>query len=736
MPTRTGSLLALATASLWLACPLGTAAQEPPAVSEAVLRDMQAAQDQLARAVAEFDGPQQSRSIVLFDEIVTRLEALRTQGTLPPRGRELLASAYELRGRAYFGIGLQEKASENFRVLVQLKPDHTLSKEKVSPKVVDLFNSVKKSLVGFLAVSSKPPGAVVTLIGSAGRTDLGLTDFFPLEVLAGEYTVEVAKEGYRTEPRPVSIAPKATEALRVELTRTTASAFFVTEPAAVEVWVDGVLRITTSGALAPDLAEAVRSRGIEPARASARAEVGNLSLGAHVVEFRKKCHETVRRGVNTEEARDYEMEPVRLEESLASLHLISEPPGARIFINGEARGVTPADLENVCSGRVRVEVKHAAGRFIQDLVLQRNEAMSLDCPIRPSLAFLGVVPGTTAAEAIAGDVEDKIRENLGKISSLNFVAVPRETVDRLLEAERVSRKALIPGSGSDLDLVRKATERLATALEVQGFLFGYLPGERLQRTAVLYLLAAGNAVAEPWDLVFNESASYARFIAAADQKVPVLRPWSGLITVDTRQHEGLPVLRVAPGSPAAKAGVQAGELVQALDGQPLKTTADLLQAVEQKRPGDKLSLHVKGAAGPRAVELTLAETSQEIPLFDPKLLYNALMMDLRQRVEGYPGTEKAAFAWLNLGLCAMHFGEYAEAHDFLQKAKAELPTRPGLSQGTALYYLGLALEKLGYDAQALEAYRVAGSQKDATLLNNDGPAVAPIAARRAAPAVP
>jgi hypothetical protein len=50
------------------------------------------------------------------------------QGPLPPRGRDLLIQAYELRGRAYFTIGLQEKASENFRLLIQLKPDHALSR--------------------------------------------------------------------------------------------------------------------------------------------------------------------------------------------------------------------------------------------------------------------------------------------------------------------------------------------------------------------------------------------------------------------------------------------------------------------------------------------------------------------------------------------------------------------------------------------------------------------------------
>jgi tetratricopeptide (TPR) repeat protein len=282
--------------------------------------------------------------------------------------------------------------------------------------------------------------------------------------------------------------------------------------------------------------------------------------------------------------------------------------------------------------------------------------------------------------------------------------------------------------------VRKATEKLAVALDVQGFLIGLLPGEKLQRTAVLHLLAAGNTVPDSWDVTFGESASYLRFLAAVDRKATLNRPWTGLITVDTLLHEGVPVLRVVPGSPAAQAGLEPAEVLTAVDGKPVKQTLDLLSTVEGKKGKDKLSLHLKGASGAaRAVDLTLAETPQEIPLNDPSLLYNKVMMDLRQQVDGYPGTETAAFARLNLAICAMHFGDFAAAHEHLLKARTELPTRPGISQGTALYYLGLALERLGYKKEAVDAYRAAAGFKDATLFNNDGPSVAPLAARRASP---
>jgi PEGA domain-containing protein/PDZ domain-containing protein len=729
--TATVSRWPLLVFALALAAP-AVRAQESAApsgaLSEAVQKELAAVQDLLARATAEFEGPQQSRSIVQFDEIVTRLEVLHRQGTLPTRGREILSTAYELRARAYYNIGLQEKAADSFRSLVQLNPQYSVSKERVSPKVVDYFNSVKKALVGYLAVSSSPAGAKVSLNGEF----LSLTDFFPLEVLAGEYTVEITREGYRTETRAISIAPKATETLQVDLTRTLASAFVVTEPAGVEIWLDGQLRATTSGTPGPELLETVRAKGLDPARASGRTELGNLSLGSHNLEFRRKCYETVKRQIEVPEARDYETEGIKLQDSVASLQLRSEPPGARIFLDGEAMGITPKDLDGVCSGKHHVEVKHTSGKFVQDIVVSKDESVTLDCPIRPSLAYLGVVAESAAGERFVPDVEEKLIENLQqKVTALNFVPAPRDTVDRVLESEKLTRKALLAGSGVDPDIVRKVTIKLAEALEVQGFLLALLPGEKLQRTAVLNLLAAGNTVPDTSDVTFGESASYMRFLAAVDRKATLYRPWTGLITVDTSMYEGVPVLRVVPGSPAAQAGVQAAEVLAAVDGKTVKQTSDLLAAVDAKKAKDKLGLSFKGAGGAaRAVDLTLADTPQEIPLNDPSLLYNKVMIDLLAQIQGYPGTETAAFARLNLAICAMHFGDFAAAHEHLLKARTELPARPGLSQGTALYYLGLALERLGYKKEAVDAYRAAAGFKDATLFNNDGPSVAPLAARR------
>jgi len=716
---------AVATIALGAALGAGPArAQTPPAPAEDAAA--QAAQEAFLRAVNLFNSDQQSRSIVLFDEVIAQLESLRNRDALRDAGVELLARSYELRARAYFNLGSEDEARSSFVELIRLQPQYALNTDDVSPKVSRLFDKVKQGLVAFLAVSSQPAGARVSLNGEF----LSLTDFFPLEVLAGEYVVEVEREGYATERRSLTLAAGATETLDVDLTRVAASYFFVTEPADVEIWIDGELRVNTGGSLSPDLYEAARTAGLDPSRASARIEVGNLALGGHEVEFRRRCYETARAFIDASEAIDYEAAPRRLEPSLGTLQLTSDPPGAQIYIDGEPQGFTPKTLDGVCSGEHRLEVKHTYGKFLQDIVLEKNETLALDCPIRPSLAFLGVVPGGPSGEAVVDEVRQALIANL-QLKTLNFIPASDAVVRRVLGGEGLRLQDLIPGSGTQADVIRRVGDKVAKALEVQGFLIASLPDERLIRTADLHLLAAGNAVADSYQVTYAEAPSYLGFLSAMEREATVYSPWTGMITVDTLVREGLPVLRVIPDSPAARADVRAEDVLLAVDGNPVKRTYDFRQLVDRTPDGTSLTLSLGGPNGDHTIELTPDEAPQEIPLREPTLLYNKVMMDLRQRVEGYPGTEAAAYARLNLAIAAMHFDDFAAAHQYLTKAAAELPDRPGISRGTAYYYLGLSLERLGYQQEALEAYRNAAGFEEATLFANDGPRVAPLAARRA-----
>ena len=99
--------------------------------------------------------------------------------------------------------------------------------------------------------------------------------------------------------------------------------------------------------------------------------------------------------------------------------------------------------------------------------------------------------------------------------------------------------------------------------------------------------AAGTR-SEAVDVAFGEGAAYTALLGRLDARFATERPWSGLVTVDTLLHDGVPVVRVVPGSPAAQAGLQPGDGVLGADERPVKRTADLLAAVAAKKPGDKL----------------------------------------------------------------------------------------------------------------------------------------------------
>jgi len=695
------------------------------AQSDADLVTLRATLDQ---AVSEFEGPQQGQSLVRFEEIIARLETERRQGSLSEAGATLLVKAYEYRARVQFNLGNTDKAGDSFRALIALRPQHNLDAASISPKVIDFFKSVKSKIIGFVTVQSVPQGATVALNGKA----LSITDFFPLEVVAGDYSLDITKNGYRQETKPVTVAPGETLSLQFDLVRTSATGFVITEPTDVEIFIDNVRKGSTTGVLDPALAAIAAAKGLDPAKSSSRLEIPDLPSGSHTIEFRHPCYETLKMGLDVPEPQDYEIPPIKLEPSIGTIVLTSDPPGGQIFIDGESQGVAPKTLRSVCAGMRRVEVRHAAGRFVQDVDLKARATVELAAQIRPTLAFLGVVADGPSGERSLASMESRLgRVASATIKAMNFLKADNTVVERTLASERLKLVDLLPPGKPDPALVRRIFEKLAAALEVQGFLIGRIPEEQLSRSASLHVYAAGSVVPDSASVVIEDDSSYARFFAAFEKKVPLRAPWSGLVTVDTLLHEGPVVLRVVPGSPADKAAFVKGHVITSAGGKKITKTEELLAAIAASG-GKPLSLTVNAAGGSKTVDLPLEDAPREIPFQGAGVLANKLSMDLRQTIEGYPGSANAAFARLNLGLIALGLHDYSGAHDAFIKAKNELPSTPGLSRGTAAFYAGVALEHLGYSKEALDEYTQASQDEGATLLSQDGPKVQDIAKRRIA----
>ncbi len=85
-------------------------------------------------------------------------------------------------------------------------------------------------------------------------------------------------------------------------------------------------------------------------------------------------------------------------------------------------------------------------------------------------------------------------------------------------------------------------------------------------------------------------------------------PVTAAIAAQTGMTEGKGVFvaAVVPGSPAAEAGLEAGMVIEKVDGRRLRTPRELFSAVEAAKTGDRLRLLVTGAKGRQELRLTVS----------------------------------------------------------------------------------------------------------------------------------
>jgi len=97
----------------------------------------------------------------------------------------------------------------------------------------------------------------------------------------------------------------------------------------------------------------------------------------------------------------------------------------------------------------------------------------------------------------------------------------------------------------------------------------------------------------------------------------VIRPYIGIlyteITSDIQQQlhlttrQGVVILQVQPGSPAAAAGLMAGDVVQSVDGRRISNTDDLRRIVRGHRVGDTVTLGIIRGGRSQSIRVKIAQ---------------------------------------------------------------------------------------------------------------------------------
>lgn len=138
---------------------------------------------------------------------------------------------------------------------------------------------------------------------------------------------------------------------------------------------------------------------------------------------------------------------------------------------------------------------------------------------------------------------------------------------------------------------------------VIGINVAYLPPADTGAVAIGFAIPAGTVLAVVRQLLATGEVKRAFLgVKYGTQVTPDLNQQFG-IGVD----QGVSVEEVEPGTPAAKAGLEPGDVIVGLDGKPIRTQEDLIGGLNRHQPGDEVTLGIVRDGKRRQLDVTLGE---------------------------------------------------------------------------------------------------------------------------------
>ena len=659
-----------------------------------------------------FDALEYDQALPFLDRAIVMLEP---QAGRDPGSRTALISAFEMRARARVGIGNREGAVSDFRALLGLEPGFTLA-EGVSPRVVAILDEVRVATIGAIELTLEPSDAQLVVDGVPRVLGNGR-----LSVAAGAHTLRVSRTGFRAIDQPVTVLAGQNLPLRVALERTSSVVTMITTPPGAEVFLNGVSKGRTDPAAVSSVAATVAAQLQLPVEQIAGLVLTDLSTGTFDVEFRRDCYVTERRRISISELGDVSVEPVSLKPSVGTLVLESEPAGAAVLIDGDARGEAPATIDGVCAGTHVVEFRSSVGRSVERIALEPGASLTIRGRVRPAFALLSADAGTGADPRLA------VERAFGAADPIVLYAPPADVQKEMLTqsgatADWFGLGALDFKPPTDL---RDRLRRLADGLGAQGL--AWVQPVRAGATEVrVALLAPGSTEPDEISVILDQPDSVKQALDRLQTPLVLTRGSLGASVIDILDVKGAIVMDVDAGQAAAEAGLAVGDLVQQLDGQTVESALDLESKLGSRPPGQQVSLGVKRTTGQtQSLPVVLRRVPALVTASDRFQPPNVTVATLRALMATTTDPALLPIVRLNLAAASLRAGDSGEALALLKDTT--LPAGPGVSAGTVQYLLGEAALAQGDQVLARQAWEAA-SQAEGRL-TDDGPSVKALAAR-------
>jgi hypothetical protein len=594
-------------------------------------------------------------TVKALDSAIGAIEARPT-----PEARLLVPAAYDMRARALFGLGKEAEARADFVSLLKADPAYVLSGQ-LSPRIVAMFDEVLKTTVTELQLTVTPADADVLLDGS--RVPASGT----MPIAVGDHTLSVSRIGYRATTHPfTAVAGAATVVDALALDRVATVFRFVTAPAGVEIVIDGISHgATRPGPPPAEYAERAARAGVPASELSAVLTVTELPVGAHRIAFRKDCYVSTERQQNVDQLADYVLDPVKLDPAVAVVSVTSNQPGTLVLVDGLQRGVAPITIPDVCEGQHLVEMKSGSGRFFQRIDARTGQKINVEGTLRPAFALVSA----SGPAALNTDLRLTVEKQFQASQSVTVFAPPADVAAKALAADKLPQDWLAfdankrpLGTAADVARVMRGdlSARLARQFEAQGIASVTVPSPTNRNRLVVSLLASGSADPDVIEIDLDSPDASSRAVGRLDRGLSFFKPTLGVTVVDVVDLEGPVVVAVDPNGPAAKAGVQPGDVVLRANSQPVPDAAALTTLLAGRKGDEDMTLDLKDRAGAaKKTDVKVFMTPRLIGLNDQSLLVNKILVDLRGRLEqpGDPITDSVMR--LNLAVALARVGAWS-----------------------------------------------------------------------------